>query len=68
MLPVNCTLANVNTANCRDSALNTLFLCKAKMPGFKVPKTMVFGPLPKAPTGKNQKFALPERANLLRTN
>ena len=65
MLPVNRTLANVNTANCRDSALNFLFLCKFKMPGFKVPKTVVIGPLPKTYTGKIQKFVLRERAELL---
>ncbi len=32
--------------------------CKTKMAGFKTPKTVVFGPLPKTSTGKIQKFEL----------
>jgi len=39
--------------------------CKANMAGFKVPKTVVFGPLPKTSTGKIQKFVLRERARAL---
>ena len=39
--------------------------CKERMAGFKVPKTIVFGPLPKTSTGKIQKFALRERAKQL---
>jgi fatty-acyl-CoA synthase len=36
--------------------------CRARMARFKVPKTMVFGPLPKTSTGKIQKFVLREQA------
>jgi fatty-acyl-CoA synthase len=36
--------------------------CKANLAGFKVPRTVVFGPLPKTSTGKIQKFALREQA------
>jgi fatty-acyl-CoA synthase len=32
--------------------------CRANMAGFKIPKTIVFGPLPKTSTGKIQKFIL----------
>lgn len=32
------------------------------LPGFKIPKTVVFGPLPKTATGKIQKFILREKA------
>ena len=32
--------------------------CRAHLAGFKVPKTFVFGPLPKTSTGKIQKFQL----------
>ena len=32
------------------------------MARFKVPKTVVFGPLPKTSTGKIQKFMLREKA------
>ena len=36
--------------------------CRSHLAGFKVPKTFVFGELPKTSTGKIQKFALRERA------
>jgi fatty-acyl-CoA synthase len=36
--------------------------CREHLAGFKVPKTVVFGPLPKTATGKVQKFVLRERA------
>jgi fatty-acyl-CoA synthase len=36
------------------------------MAHFKVPKTVVFGPLPKTSTGKIQKFVLREQAKALR--
>lgn len=35
--------------------------CKTKLAGFKVPKNVIFGPLPKTSTGKIQKFELRER-------
>ena len=39
--------------------------CRARIAHFKVPKTVVFGPLPKTATGKIQKFVLRERARTL---
>jgi fatty-acyl-CoA synthase len=36
--------------------------CRANLAGFKVPRTVIFGPLPKTSTGKIQKFALREQA------
>lgn len=36
--------------------------CRANMAGYKIPKTIVFGDLPKTSTGKVQKFVLRERA------
>jgi fatty-acyl-CoA synthase len=39
--------------------------CRANMAHFKVPRTVVFGPLPKTSTGKIQKFLLRDRANTL---
>ncbi|HJS44156.1 MAG TPA: acyl-CoA synthetase [Gemmatimonadales bacterium] len=36
--------------------------CRARLARFKVPKTIVFGPLPKTATGKIQKFVLRQRA------
>jgi len=39
--------------------------CRGQMASFKVPKTIVFGELPKTSTGKIQKFSLRERAKAL---
>ena len=36
--------------------------CREKLAGFKCPKTVVFGELPKTSTGKIQKFKLREQA------
>ncbi|HSJ98375.1 MAG TPA: acyl-CoA synthetase [Myxococcota bacterium] len=40
--------------------------CRAHLAGFKVPRTVVFGELPKTSTGKIQKFVLRARARELR--
>jgi fatty-acyl-CoA synthase len=39
--------------------------CRQHMARYKVPKTVVFGPLPKTSTGKIQKFVLREQAKAL---
>ena len=39
--------------------------CREHMAHYKVPKTIVFGPLPKTSTGKIQKFVLREQAKAL---
>jgi fatty-acyl-CoA synthase len=39
--------------------------CRANMAHFKVPRTVVFGPLPKTSTGKMQKFILRDQAKAL---
>jgi fatty-acyl-CoA synthase len=39
--------------------------CRNELAGFKVPRTIVFGPLPKTSTGKVQKFQLREQARQL---
>ena len=39
--------------------------CRGQMAGFKRPRSVVFGPLPKTSTGKIQKFVLRERAKAL---
>ena len=36
--------------------------CRNHLARFKVPRTVLFGPLPKTSTGKIQKFVLRERA------
>jgi fatty-acyl-CoA synthase len=44
------------------SAEDIIAYCRAHMAGFKIPRTVVLGPLPKTSTGKIQKFVLRERA------
>jgi fatty-acyl-CoA synthase len=39
--------------------------CRARLARFKVPKTVIFGPIPKTSTGKIQKFVLREQARKL---
>ena len=39
--------------------------CRANMAGYKIPRTVVFGPLPKTSTGKIQKFLLRDQAKTL---
>jgi fatty-acyl-CoA synthase len=39
--------------------------CRQHLARFKVPKTVIFGPVPRTSTGKIQKFALRERAKAL---
>jgi fatty-acyl-CoA synthase len=44
------------------SAQDIIAFCRANMASFKLPKTVVFGSLPKTSTGKIQKFILRDRA------
>ena len=44
------------------SAVDIIAWCRANLAHYKVPRTVVFGPLPKTSTGKIQKFELRERA------
>jgi fatty-acyl-CoA synthase len=44
------------------SAQELMDFCREHLAGFKIPRTIVFGPLPKTSTGKVQKFRLRERA------
>jgi fatty-acyl-CoA synthase len=44
------------------SAGDIIAWCRANLAHYKVPRTVVFGPLPKTSTGKIQKFELRERA------
>ena len=47
------------------SAQQIMDWCKDKIAGFKRPRHIVFGPLPKTSTGKIQKFTLRERASTM---
>jgi len=44
------------------SSADIIAWCRGHLAGFKVPRTVVFGPLPKTSTGKIQKFVLRDRA------
>jgi fatty-acyl-CoA synthase len=47
------------------SAEEIVAFCRANMAAFKIPRTVVFGALPKTATGKIQKYVLRERAKEL---
>ncbi|HUN49192.1 MAG TPA: acyl-CoA synthetase [Stellaceae bacterium] len=47
------------------SAEDIIAFCRERLARYKVPKTVVFGPLPKTSTGKVQKFALRAQAKAL---
>jgi fatty-acyl-CoA synthase len=47
------------------TAEDIIAFCRANMAAFKIPRTVVFGPLPKTSTGKIQKFVLREDAKKL---
>ncbi len=53
----------------KDNAVATpeeiIAFCRDNMAKFKVPKTVVFGPLPKTSTGKVQKYLLRDKAKAL---
>jgi fatty-acyl-CoA synthase len=44
--------------NAHATEAEIIAFCRNHMPGFKAPKAVVFGPLPKTSTGKIQKFVL----------
>jgi fatty-acyl-CoA synthase len=44
--------------NAQTSEAEIIAFCRSQMSGFKTPKTVVFGPIPKTSTGKIQKFML----------
>ena len=47
------------------SEQDVIGFCRDHLAGFKVPKTVVFGELPKTSTGKIQKYVLRDRARAL---
>ncbi|WPO39553.1 acyl-CoA synthetase [Tardiphaga sp. 42S5] len=48
-------------ANAAATEADIIAFCRAQMPGFKTPKAVVFGVIPKTSTGKIQKFLLRDR-------
>jgi fatty-acyl-CoA synthase len=49
--------------NAQTTEAEIIAFCRAHMPGFKTPKAVVFGPIPKTSTGKIQKFMLRNQVN-----
>ena len=50
--------------NALASEAEIIAFCRAQMPGFKTPKAVVFGAIPKTSTGKIQKFMLRDQVRL----
>ena len=51
-----------NDPGAESTESDLIAFCRERLAGFKVPKTVVFGPLPKTATGKVQKYVLRSRA------
>jgi fatty-acyl-CoA synthase len=49
--------------NARATEAEIIAFCRSQMSGFKTPKSVVFGPIPKTSTGKIQKFMLRNQVN-----
>ncbi|XP_077240815.1 acyl-activating enzyme 7 [Tasmannia lanceolata] len=57
--------SDVDGSNERQLAEDIMRFCRKKMPAYWVPKSVVFGPLPKTATGKIQKHLLRAKAKEL---
>lgn len=60
-----CAFVNLRD-DCNADEEEIIAYCRENLAGFKTPKTIVFGPLPKTATGKIQKFVLRERLKELK--
>ena len=52
--------------NVQATEADIIAFCRGQMPGFKTPKAVVFGPIPKTSTGKIQKFILRDQVHSAR--
>jgi fatty-acyl-CoA synthase len=59
-----CAFVELKPGAAADEA-ELIAFCRQRLASFKVPKTVVFGPLPKTSTGKIQKFVLRSQAREL---
>ena len=57
-----CAFIELKAGVAEPKAEEIIEFCRANMARYKVPRHVVFGPLPKTSTGKVQKFVLRERA------
>src|ERR1700751_4235557 len=62
-----CAFVELKPGASRPDDAEVFAFCKSRLARFKVPKTLVFGPLPKTSTGKIQKFVLREQVKSLET-
>jgi 3-(methylthio)propionyl---CoA ligase len=60
-----CAFVELKPGASRPDDAEIFAFCKSRLARFKVPKTLVFGPLPKTSTGKIQKFLLRDQAKSL---
>ena len=60
-----CAFITLKPGHDATTTADIIAFCRERMARFKVPKTVVFGPLPKTSTGKMQKFVLREQARAL---
>ena len=60
-----CAFVTLKEGSGHVAAEDIIAFCRAHMAHFKVPRTVVFEPLPKTSTGKIQKFVLRDKAKLL---
>ena len=60
-----CAFLEIKPGAEAPSAQELIAFCRERMARFKVPRTVVFGPLPKTSTGKIQKFVLRDQARVL---
>jgi fatty-acyl-CoA synthase len=57
-----CAFVTLKSESAAVAAEDIVAWCRANLAHYKVPRTVVFGPLPKTSTGKIQKYELRERA------
>jgi fatty-acyl-CoA synthase len=60
-----CAFVALKTGHGGTREAEIIAWCREHLAGFKVPKTVVFGELPKTSTGKIQKYVLRDRAKAL---
>jgi fatty-acyl-CoA synthase len=60
-----CAFVEKKPGNDSVSEAELIAFCRGELAHYKCPKRVVFGELPKTPTGKIQKFRLRERARNL---
>jgi fatty-acyl-CoA synthase len=60
-----CAFLELKPGAVQPNDADVIAFCRERLARFKVPKTLVFGTLPKTSTGKVQKFLLRERATSL---